>query len=154
MINDDRTSTYQGIRSCGDWKFRAYVTKHKSRLEREIDIDILSLVKNFHLDIEYNEWFFGFFIIHFGRRGDNILFFHVGTWGNTIEIFHQSYYKSLLDTEISKANDADPICCVHDISILAHEISLLKKAASIFNNSNEIRDYYLKMPNFFTKNLT
>jgi hypothetical protein len=153
MNKKDRATTYGGIQEYGRWKFRGYVVRHKSRGTAGPFQPSL-LIDQFSLDPDYQDFYVGFSIIHYGRRGDNAIFFRVGTWGDMFELFHQAYYREREGTDYTKCATSDPIACVHDLPIVMHEMELISKAADASMDAETFGRDYLRMPCLSTKPLT
>lgn len=147
-----RRISYLGIQQSEGWSFRLYAIHHQERPDCVPHIP--PLIREFEFSQEYSDFKFGFAVAHFGRRGDNVMFFRIGAWSDTVEIFNQSFYRLKTERVFKKSTVMDPIVCVHDIPITAYELALIAQAAAMSPDIDKFREIYFRMPFLSTSDRT
>lgn len=153
MNKEPRSITPVGLLKHGFWRFRCYAVTHISR-DASNGSPPAFLIDRFSLDSDYRDLGIGFLILHYGRRGDNAIFFRVGVWGDMPELFHQAYYRDLNTSDYTNCPSSDPIASARDFPIVTHELAIISQAIDASDNEAIFCRAYLRMPYLSTSALT
>ena len=118
------------------WMLRAYSIGASTRLTAD-DLEVRASIEQCIPLIEHSaapDYFlyrFGFCYVHFGRRGDSVVIFHLGRWEDMLEVFANRFYRNISQDTFEPLATSDPLCCWHDAPLIGHE----------FNNIASLRDW-------------
>lgn len=133
------------------WLLNVYIIQ-SNEYEKITDEEAYKVIDMFLVDIENNclseEFVYfrtGFVFLHYGSRGVDLNFWHVGSWGNTYELFNRSWY--CYGRELDKMevlDDAEPVLSQYELFYLRDELNMIAEVVKELPEKNLFQDYYLK----------
>ena len=103
----------------------------------------LSEIDNEYMSDEFEYFKTGFAFLHYGNRGVDLTIWHVGKWGNTFEVFSESWYCYNRDIHLMSILDhAEPVICQYELSLMCEELTAISMIIKNMNDEDIFQDAF------------
>lgn len=149
MNKNERNTQFCGILNIGKARYRYYRVSPLG-MPRHFSDDVLHAIARRDRDCDYSYYDLGFLLVHIGRRGDNVVFFDIGSWGDTVEVFVEGYYKYTTEDFFHPLLQSDPIFSIYDFRLVSYELEQIQQTLEYRSILNDISQY-IGAPSFNAK---